>query len=78
MLDQVFGVLFKLLLLALAINYFRKRAPARFVERTSMQALDFDPEIKELIEKAWRVLKAFLLMMTGVDYQMERGKDCQP
>jgi hypothetical protein len=76
MLDQVFGVLFMLLLLALAINYFRKRARARFVERTSMWALDLDPEIKEFIKRAWRVLKALLLCKAGVDYQIERGKDC--
>jgi len=41
-----------------------------------MWALDLDPEIKELIKKAWRVLKAFLLLRGGVDYQMERGEDC--
>jgi hypothetical protein len=41
-----------------------------------MWALDLDPEIKELIKKAWRVLKALLLSRAGVDYQMERGKDC--
>jgi hypothetical protein len=51
MLDQVFGVLFMLLLWALAIHYFRKHALARFVEWTSMWALDLDPEIKELIKK---------------------------
>jgi len=75
MLDQVFGVIFMLLLLALTIHYLRKRAPGRFVERT-LWTLDVDPEIKELIKKAWRVLKVFLLMMVGVDYQMERGEDC--
>jgi len=37
---------------------------------------NFDPEIKELIKKAWSVLKAFLLLRAGVDYQMERGEDC--
>ena len=76
MLDQVFGVLFMLLLWALAIHYFRKHALARFVEWKCMWALDLDPEIKELIKKAWRVLKALLLYKTGVDYQMERGEDC--
>jgi len=33
---------------------------------------ELDPQMKERIKKAWRIIKAFVLKLAGADYQIEK------
>ena len=62
---------------ALSIDIEKSLKEYGYSEKAITEILKwYQPETKQRVSKIFHIIKAFILSVAGVDYQMERGKDC--